>query len=204
MQPNNPYAPTPQPDYDFIMNHGQQPQKSMFPGSGSKIGRILIIGVGLVVLLIIFSVVRGLLTGKSSMPEIIGVAQDQASIIHLASNAIEQENISEQNLNFALTTQLSVKSSQTNTLNYLSKNKVKVKPKVLVLKTSTKTDQDLATAATNSNYNEVFHDTMKTQLETYQRDLQSAYQHTKGPNGKALLSKNFDAAELLLTQLDSR
>jgi flagellar basal body-associated protein FliL len=208
MQPNDPYGaapqPSQQPDYGFIMSPNQQPTRPTFPGGSSLRGRIIIVGLGLIVLLILFSIIRGLVVGKPNMQDFVGVAQDQASIIHLVSKAAEEPSLNQQNKNFVYTAQTSMQTTQRDTLTYLRNNKVKVKDKVLILKTSAKTDNDLATAATNSNYNEAFHDVMKAQLETYQQDLQNAYAKTKGPKGRDLLSKSYNSAGLLLTQLETR
>lgn len=214
--PIYPEAPTPASSdpvypYDFIMNPDQPatPKKSLLPGSGDSgtkgiVLRVGLVAGGLVVLLIIFSVVRGLLTGGGSQPHLITVVQDQQELVQLTTKATQQQGISTTNSNFAATASLSLSSAQSDMIQYLSVTGVKkIEPKALNLKVSAKTDKQLTDAAVASTYNETFHGLMKTKLETYQRDLQQAYNKTSGPNGRKLLSAQFDQAELLLVQLES-
>ena len=209
MQPNNPYGPPPtqpgqQNNYDFIMNPGPPSKRSMLPRGNNLLVRVAIVAVLLIVLLIGFNVVRNLLNGPSNYPYLLEVAQDQTSIIHISDAAQQQRGLSEQNLNFALTADLAMNSARPELAQYMRKAGFKVKPKELSKKISTETDTKLSDAATASTYNEVFAEVMKAQLDEYQNDLKTAYTHTKGKNGRELLSSQHDAADLLRKQLEAR
>lgn len=193
-----------QPDYSFITNpHHPAPRRSL-PGANSLLGRMVLAGIGLVALLIIFSLVKGALSGPSVWPQYVGIAQDQAEILHLATNAAGQQGLATGNKNFALTAQTAMTTAQANTLQYLRNNGHKVSAKQLNLKISATLDNQLTTAAAASDYDGTFQQIMKAQLTAYQHDLQTAYAHTTGPKGRTLLSQDYDDAGLLLTQLQNQ
>jgi hypothetical protein len=201
-QPSQQPTP-PQHDYSFITDPSKPPRKRLLPGSGSLLGRVIVVSVGLLLLIIVFVVIKGLLSGGSASPAFVGIAQDQQELIHLATAAGEESGLNETNKNFAVTTQLSLTSAQTDLLTYLSKNGTKVKEKQLALKISATTDQQLSAAATSNTYNETFNTIMQTKLTEYQKDLQQVYDNkATGKNGKELLSKDYAAANLLLKQLN--
>jgi hypothetical protein len=208
MQPTNPYAPPPQPgqpqSYDFIMNSGQQPKRPIMPGSNNLLVRVILVAGLLLVLLITFIFVRKLLNGPSNYPYLLEVAQDQTAILHVVDAAEQQTGLTEQNMNFALTTDLAMNSARSELTSYMRQAHFKVKGKELGLKISSKTDTRLSEAAAASTYNETFQAVMNEQLDAYQNDLKTAYNHTKGKNGRELLSNQHDAADLLRKQLDSR
>jgi len=226
VQPNNPYDPnqpvapppapppydptlnqnaTPQPhDYSFILNPEKPTRKRGLPGSSSSmLVRIGIVAGGLLILLIIFSILKSALAGHPNTTGFITAAQEQQELIHLSTNASQQTGLSTTNLNSALTTQLSLTSGQHDILAYLQNNHVKVKTKLLNLQVSKTLDEQLTTAAAASTYNQTFHDVMKSKLTAYALTLKQTYAHTKGPKGRALLSQQYDAAQLLLQQLDT-
>ncbi|HVV25515.1 MAG TPA: hypothetical protein VHC21_00575 [Candidatus Saccharimonadales bacterium] len=218
MQPNNPYqppapapppiSPAPQPSgYDFITNPSAPPRRgpNLLPSNASTPMRLVVVVGGLLVLLILFLILKGLLSGGGNTEALINVAQDQQQIIHLTTNATSnsQVGLSTTNENFAVTAQASLTSAQQQLITYLATNGHKVKTKTLSLKISSSLDQELQTAATNSTYDSTFKQTMQNQLSSYQQALRTAYAQTKGPKGRQLLSDQFNAAQLLLQQLNT-
>jgi competence protein ComGC len=207
MQPNNltsSASSNGQPDYSFITDPQQSKPARKLPGSGSLLGKVVLIAVAIILLLIIFSVVKGLVGGHSNVDDFVGVAQDQQEIIHLATNALEEPSLSTVNKDSALTSQLSLKSDQAATIKYLSSIHKKVKSKALDQKVNPSIDTQLSAAATASTYNQTYHDIMLAELNAYKGHLQAAYLRSKGPNGRTLLSKNFNDANLLIKQLDQK
>lgn len=201
--PGQPAAPTPRP-YDFIINPEKPATKqTLLPGANSLLMRVVLVTGGLVVLIIAFSVVKGLISGGSNLPSLLAVAQDQQELVHLATNATQQPDLSTTNQDFAATAQLSLTSAQLQLLNYIHVSGHKVDPKVLNLKLSATTDNLLTAAAAATTYNQTFHDVMKTKLTDYTNDLNQGYRQTKGKNGRTLLSNDYNQAQLLLTELDS-
>jgi hypothetical protein len=210
MQPNNPYgtpAPPPQPhEYEFITNPGKpprQPLNNLLPGGASMPMRIAVVVGGLFVLLILFLVIKGLVSGGGNTTALLNVAQQQQEIIHLSTNANQQTNLSITNQNSAVTTQASMTSAQTQLISYLGTNGHKVKSKDLEKGVSANLDQEFTTAIANNTYDSTYKQVMQSQLKNYQQALQTAYQQTSGPKGRKLLTDQFNAAKLLLQQLDT-
>lgn len=205
--PQNPSQPAsgPTSNYDFFMGAEQQQIRKPSPLSNSSLPiRIGLVAGGLVALLIIFNVAKGLLAGPSVLPYYVTVTQDQQEIIHLSSDATElQTDINTTNKNFAATAQLSVTSAQADIIKLLSKNGRKVKVKELNLKLSDSTDARLKDASAAGTYNETFKDIMLSELKTYMSDLKTTYNHSKSDSGRALLSDKYHQAELLTEQLNS-
>lgn len=195
---------TAQPAYDFIMNPDQAAGlKTPFLSGSSLIARIGLVAGGLIILLVVFNIARGLLSGPSTVPYYLSVVQDQQAIIHLTSTTSQpQTDISEANKNFSTTAQLSVASSQSAIIRLLAQNGEKIKTKEIGLKVSGSDDQRISAAATSGTYNETFREIMQSHLKTYMADLQKTYDKSKGANGRALISDQFHQAELLNQQLN--
>lgn len=209
MQPNTPYVQPPtqpgqQPNYDFIMNSGQPQKKSLLPGSDNLLGRLIIVAVLLILVFVGFSVVRSILSGPS--PELYYkiITQDQTALLDTLKKSELETTLSEKNKTFAVTAKLSLMSARSETIQYMNLAGFKVKEKELTLRIKPENTAKLTQAAAASTYNEVFEEVISEQLDTYQRDLKTAYHHTKGPKGRELLSKKYDDAGLLRKQLESR
>jgi len=200
-QPNSNFSP--EQAYDFINDPAPSPsRRSMFLSNSSLPARIAIFGGALVVVLILFVVIKGFFGGGSATPGYVTVAQDQQELLHLIKSTESQQDLSTANSNFVATASLSLGTSQTDLITYLSKNGKKVKTKELDFKISKSTDAQLASSVAAANYNQTFKEIMKTKLNAYMRDLQQTYQESTGENGRALLSNQYDQAKLLLVQLD--
>lgn len=197
-------VPNPDQAYSFITNPEPPPKISILsklPGGNSMMARIGLIAGGLLVLLIIFTIFRSVLGGGSNYTGFITIAQDQQELIHLATNASQQQDLSTSNKNLAATMQLSLASSQGNLINYLIGNHQKIKTKQLNLKVSKATDDQLTAAAAATTYNQTFQEIIQTKLTAYSKDLQQTYKQSKGKRGHALLSDNYRQARLFQVQL---
>jgi hypothetical protein len=210
MQPNSPYQPVPPPqphEYDFLVNSQKPPKRSLnlLPSNSSMPIRIAVVVGGLLILIIVFSIIRSVLSGGGNTPALTTVAQDQQEIIHLTQNATQgqQISLSTTNQNFAVTADASLTSAQSQLLDYMKANGHKVKLKTLDLEISTTLDTQIKTAITNSTYDSTFKSIMQNQLSDYQQALRSAYQQTSGAKGRKLLSDQFNGAQLLIKQLNS-
>jgi hypothetical protein len=192
--------------YDFITNPEQPSSRRALPslpGISPTAMRAALIAGGLVALLILFIVIKGLLSGGGNLPSFVSVAQDQQELIHLATNASQQHGTTTGNQNFAATASLSLTSSQAAIVQYLAANGQKVNAKVLGLKISAATDSQLTAAAAATTYDQTFQQIMKTDLTAYLSRLQQTYKQTTGGKGRALLSDDYKQAQLLLTQLNA-
>lgn len=166
--------------------------------------RALLAAGGLLVLVIIFVIIKSLFGGGgSNLTLFVGVAQDQQELIHLATNASQEKSLTANDQNFAATAQLSLASSQAAIIKYLSVNGQKVNLKTVNLKLSASLDAQLTNAAAATIYDQTFQQITKTKLTAYLSDLQQTYKQTKGKNGRALLSDDYNQAQLLLAQLNA-
>jgi hypothetical protein len=201
-QPNYgaPQPPVGQPNYDFIVNPQGAPHKLPLAG-GSMLSRILVVGVGLIVLIVAFSIIKGLISGGGNSAALLHVAQDQQAILHLTTAAAQQQGISSTNLNFAVTSNLVITSEKSQLLGYVTKQHQKISKKQLILKVKPALDTQLATAAAASTYDLTFQDIMKSQLDDYQSALKFAYKQTNGAIGRKLLTDDYNSAVLLTRQL---
>lgn len=158
----------------------------------------------LLVLVIIFIVVRGVLSEPSNLDQFVTLGQQQEELIHLATKANQQKGLEATNRNFAITAERTLESSQQELLRYLGKNNKKVSQDQLSAKISAATDKELESAAANGTYNRAFGDTVKQKLDTYLVTLNQTYKNTSGPNGRELLSKEYKRTQLLSKMLEKR
>jgi hypothetical protein len=195
------------PNYDFILADSQKPKRQLLNG-GSRIKKILVLLVGLIILIILFSFVKGLLKAGKPFNEasLISVAQDQAEIQHLItvnSDQTDSANLSTSDQNFLLTGALSLQTEQAQLTKYFSSNGVTVPPALLGGKISSSIDTEILNSKAANTYNQTFTSAMQAELTTYQHDLITAYKLTTGPKGKALLSADYTAAGLLQKSIAS-
>jgi hypothetical protein len=188
-----------QPNYDFITN--PEKFKPRRVAGNSMMSRILLVGVGLILLLVGFGFIKGLVTGGGNADAMLHVVQNQKAVLHLVTDAGQVPAISTPNRNFAVTAKLVVGSDEGQLISYLTKQKQKLPANKLNLKISNTVDKQLANALVSSTYDVTFQSVMKSQLTTYQTALNVAYQKTKGPVGRKLLKAQYDSAGLLLQQL---
>lgn len=196
-------------DYEFMMNPGKPPrQKLTLPGSSLPV-RIAIVAGGIIILIIIFSIIKGLVTTPPfDTAAMIGLAQDQQEMVHLTSQAIDQSQsqqaaLSQDVLNFSVTAKASLSSDQNQTVTYLKSNGKKVKSGTLNKKVSATTDEQLTTAASNSTYESTYTNLMQTALKNYQTALKQTFANTTGVKARQLLNQEYVSAQLLLQQLQA-
>jgi hypothetical protein len=201
MQPQGPYPQVHPNEYEFITNPSAPQRAGGMGRPNSMIMRIVVVAGGLTVLIILFVILKGVLSGGSAAPLYFSLLQDQDEIVHLATNAGQEKSLSQENMNFSLNAQLSMTSAERQFATYLKANGQKINAKQVALKESPLIDKQLTDASAASNYNAVYTEIMKTKLTNYQTSLTQTYKKTKGSKGKALLSQQFEASKLLLQQL---
>ncbi len=132
-------------------------KKTILPRTDSTKQRIIFVGLGVVVLFIIVSVVVSLLNSASNqnVVDLQSVAKQQTEIIRVANIGASKAKDSKTS-NFALTTSLSLASSQTNTLEALKKAGRKMSPKDLNAGKNTDTDSLLTKAEQANSFDETF------------------------------------------------
>lgn len=196
MQPNQP-QPNP---YDFIMNGSPQAPKSRIPFSGntnSTKSKIMIFVGSIVVLIIVGILLMSILGGsKDSTQQLVSIAQEQEEIVRIANLATGKAR-TQAAVNLSASTAISVSSTQKQIIGLIGK-KAKVDAKKLALKKDLKTDQALTVADQNNNFDEVFTQTLQTELTDYQANLKKAYDTTSNKKSKAVLLTGFNGVDTLI------
>jgi hypothetical protein len=195
--------------YEFITNPNpgqptKQPLLASLPGGNSVIKRVGLVAGGLLLLVIIFSVLKGLVSGGSNLPLYMSVLEDQQALIHLTTNAnTPQTSLSLTDKNFTATALISLTSSQADLAALLQTNNLKINTNLLASKVSTTIDTQLTNAATAGTYDQTYQEIMKSGLAQYQKDLNAAYQKATSTKSRGLLKSDYVQAGLLLKQLDA-
>ena len=134
--------PNQQSQYDFILSSNNQPRRS-FKLGGGKGARIAVIIGGIILLIILASVAKSILSSgdKAQTQRLTEVVQTQAEIVRVSTLA-EKESKDVDTINFAINTKLSVQSSQQQIKESLVSRGVKDKKisKTLGAKKNSKTD----------------------------------------------------------------
>lgn len=198
--PPSPAAPPPG-NYDFIMNPGKPPRKSLFSGGNSSpaVRLLLIVGAVAIIIFILGILLVILRGGSSNQSAMLSVLQDQDELTHL-STAGTQSSGTQTNKNVSATLSIVMPSEQTTLLNYLSQGGYKPNSKQLALKESAALDTQLQTAQSSSTFDTVYASALEQQLTTYMRDLNTAYKDA-GNQTRQVIKARYDNAQLLLTQL---
>ena len=204
MDPQNPSTTPPPEPYDFILNPPPPPKKPLLPGGSNKIVKVGFILGGLLILFILLSFIKGIVTSNPSVATLTVVAQDQQAILQITKQAKEVTGLNETNKNFVATANPALTTSQSEIIAYLAKNGKKINAKELVLKTDPQTTKELTSANEANNYNETFKAVMTRMLAAYSKDLEAAYPTVKGPKGKTLLNNSYTQAQLLLVQISGQ
>lgn len=201
MYPQQNYTPNNPNDYAFIVNPQQAPKKKLLGGSSVAVRVGIVLG-GIFLLLITFVISRNLLTsGSSNKSALVAVVSEQKELVRLTSNmSLKGTPLSGKTKNAAITTELSVGSARTELIKYMAKNGQKIDQKELLYSSSSLNDNQLKAAIASGNYDATASDVLKAQLVSYQTDLKTAYNKTSGSVGREILSRQYDAATLLLKQ----
>ncbi len=207
MDPNpnyNPPTSSPPPgqfdssQFDFIMNTGQKPRRSILPSGSPKQRLIIYIILGAIGLLAVIMLYALLFAGGDPNTEkIVSIAKQQNEIIRVA-NIGNRKATGQDTKKLAALTASTVSSDQKQTIDYLSKLKRKINQKELNASTNKENDAALTAAEQNGRFDEVFKDTLTELLIEYRSDLQSV-QPNLGSNGKELFEKSFRNVSLILS-----
>lgn len=200
----NPQSQSPEDSYAFITNPEQPKGPSKFSGlfTASLPIRIGLLAGGLLILVVLFVIMRGLLSNAPDMTPFVTIAQEQQELIHLVSNTPNQQHLSSGSRNLAATMNASLISTQGATIQYLTNNHKKLNEKQLNLKISAETDTQLTDAAAAGTYNTSFNEVIQAKLNAYANTLQQTYKKTTGKNGRTLLENSYQQAQLFQVQLD--
>lgn len=128
-------------------------------------------------------------------PQLVSIAQTQQEIIRVCTLGSKAKFQSTRN--FAVTCATGVSTNQGELLAYIQKQNFEYNPKLLGSKSNAQVDAKLKTAQSASTYDAVFRDTVKAQLASYNRSLQTQLAVTEGVNAREILTKSQRSVELL-------
>lgn len=191
------------PDYEFIMNPGgPAPKKPLAPmgGGNSTQQRIFIVAGGAIALLVIIVIVMSLITsaGNAGKEEILRVAQQQNEILRISKIGVERAKGTAAK-NLAATTSYSMQSDQKALIKAATSGGVAIDTKLIGLGKNAKTDATLTAADQSNQFDEVFVETIQSQLKTYQATLKTAYDNASSDVLKKSLETQYNNAGLLAT-----
>ena len=193
----------PQGHYDFIMNAGQQPKRSIFPGGNSPLQRYAIVigGIGILIILVIVVFSSLFSSGDGNKEVLLKVAQQQSELTRVAEFSLAESTPPARGI--AISTSFAMRSDQRKLLAVLGQNGVKFGDKQLTLLKDRATDERIKNAKAAANYDATLVDVLDEQLTAYQATVKQAYNNSKNPAVKEVLAQNFESAGLLLKQIDS-
>ena len=206
MQPNTNNAPvTPGPSappdnpYKFILDTEHQPKKSMSVTGKSafKTKIFAVLGLGILLIIVIVAVNALFFNKENNATKLSSLAAEQTEIIRVADLGLKTATDGDVK-GFAETARLSVQSHLNLLKAYLTKNSVELTPLILKSKLNSKTDAALTSAAAANRYDEVFKETLKTELKSYAVSIQASYKTASNETSKKLLSDMYDSIETLL------
>lgn len=182
--------------YDFILKGEGKPKRSF--GSGSLKQRIIIVGAGACILLIAAILLISLIGsgGKGSTDALINVAQQQTELARVAAIGVDKAS-STDTKNLAITTKLSMQSSQADTVALLKKSGHGVSDKTLALLQDSNTDQQLDSADASNTFDSTFTQLLQRLLNSYRSSLQNAYK-TVSSSQQQVLQASFNDATILI------
>ncbi len=204
MQPTPSLAPPPvtptgngQPQYDFIFNDNKPSKKTLLPANISKKGRLLIVGAGVLLLIMLIVIIAGMISnsGKGDTQALITAAKVQQELIRVAEIGINKAKTQDAK-NIAITTKLALSSQQAEMQAAIKTAGLNPK-KVLTSSISTETDQALTAAEQNNRFDEEFLKVMSESLIAYQKSVKAAYDGATSKKLKAALTSQFNSANAL-------
>jgi len=204
MDPQQPQPAAPQPppgnSYDFIVQPGQKPKRSL-PGMRSPfVAKIVFLVVGVVIIGIVLYIVGNLLAStKVNTSDITTLAQMENEIARIAKTG--KEATAQTLRNSARTSELTAISHQKQWLSFLSKQGTELSDDQLALTADTSIDKKLKAAKQNGTFDLVFSQILENELTDYSKALQTGYKQSADTTEKVLLKSQFEQAALLIKQI---
>jgi len=191
-----------QPDqnqYDFIFNDPNKKAKKSFLPRGSKNQWIIFVAIGASILIVLALIVAAIFSsaGKGSTEALVSVAKQQTEVIRIADIGVDKATGSEAR-NLAITTKLSLTTSQKQVIAAIQKGGRKLSNQELAGALNPKTDTLLTSAEQAGKFDEVFLETLKTQLTAYQNELRQAQSAVSSKANKEILANAIKQVTLLL------
>jgi hypothetical protein len=195
MPPAQPQSPN--SDYDFILKDKQTAKRNLpLP----NLPKPMLIAVAVLAGLILVIIVASLLSGRKNsqwqpFESVLARGQETLRVTQLTQQELQLQD--PQTKALAATVSSALTSDQQQIKSYLTKNHFKVSQARLAAETDKSTDADLQTASQNNSLDSAYVSYLKSALNKYQADLQTA-SNGAGPNGKQILSDSIESTRALL------
>lgn len=202
MNPEQQYGPQQQNPYDFIMNPGQAPKKTLLPklGGGSFTKKIILIIAGAVIVVIIMWILGSIFGGSSvNKADVITLTQMQEEIARVSARG--QEATDQAAKNMAINVKLTIQTQQKEWLDFLAVRGTEVKDEQLGLKKNEAADTRLEEAKANNTYDLTFNQTMETYLNQYITQLETDFNKAAITTQKELIQEHYNQTKILLEQI---
>jgi len=202
MQPPSPVVQQSPNQYDFIVNYGKSQSNNWLVNAPLKT-RLLVAGVGAVILLLIVWVGIALLTGSGNtdVSNVVILAEEQTELSRISQDPVANAT-QESTQNLAVTIQLSLSSDQQAFVSYLTGFGAAPSPQVLATKQNKQTDAQLAAAKTAGTYDQTYISVAQQELTSYAKGLKQAYNASTDAKGRQLLNSAYEHAQLLLDMVN--
>lgn len=155
---------------------------------------LMIIG-ALFILVIIYATFFG---GKASNADQLTAVAARAQEIVRVSTLVQTAAQNADTKGLAATTSETLASQEQQLKSYLKSNKIKVNTKKLAAKLDKTSDTALTTALQNNNYDQAYFDYLKTNLASYQTDMNTANKGA-GKKAQAILRAAYQSVQTLLS-----
>lgn len=194
-------------DYSFITNPQSHKSPMLNFKNMSTLSRLIAIIVLVIIIWILIAIISGILSKPIfNQSDFISTLQKQQELIHIfttdTSTTQEQASLSTINQNLVYSAALVFASDQLKTLNYLKSNGTVINPSSLNVGIIPSYDTELNNALQTNEFNQIFDQVVKTELNQYTSILKQTYSTTNGPKGRALLESEYHNAELLNQQIN--
>lgn len=182
------------------MNPPPKPKRRLF-GLDPFIAKIvMILGCAVTLMIVVAIVLSAFSKPAVNTADLVSLAQTQNEIARISYNA-STVAVQQVTRNLAVTTELSIKTQQTQLLDFLGKQGRKVKAKELAFKQNATTDQQFATAKQTSTFDLVYSQTVQKELQDYAATLKQLYASAKNDSVRNMLSSDYQQAQLLISQV---
>ncbi|MBI1856770.1 hypothetical protein HY003_00920 [Candidatus Saccharibacteria bacterium] len=185
--------------YDFITNPQKLPKKGLLPGIGnSKKQRILMVGVGGILLVIILITVFSFIFGGSggNTDDLVKAAKQQSELIRISDIALTKARGSDA-LNLAITTKMTLMAEQQPFLKMIKNQGYSLNAKELAASKNAETDKILTAADQNNQFDVVFLKTLQSGIANYQKTLKKALNTTSNKKARQSISEAYSQAKIL-------
>jgi hypothetical protein len=191
-----------QNNYDFILNAGQKPKKSLLPSGNSTLQRIAVIGgLAAVALIMIIVLVSLMHSSGEDKTVFLKTLRDQSEINRIATVGVTKAT-GPAAKNIAVSAAATTQSDQKILTDTLQKHGIKYKANQLQSKNA-ETDSRLETALAAATYDQTLLEILDEQLTAYQTDLQQAHDKTKSQSIQSALNFSYNNAKLLREQIEA-